>query len=125
MKREIIFLGIIGLMSYIYNLFIYKYVIMMMGEYVYNQMIIFIILLVKIDNISLYNELMINKDINKNNIDKINDKYMRIMMNQMTYIIRQNNDFMKIYDNKLKTKYKNHKSFTNKSCNDLHNIKND
>ncbi len=123
MIKEITFLSIIGLMSFIYNLFIYRYMIMMIGENIYNHIIIFIIIIVQIDNISLYNDLKNNNNDKTN--DKTNDKYMRIIMNQMTYIIRQNNEYKKMYEVN-KNKYKSHKSFTNKSCNDLCKyIKND
>jgi len=42
-------------------------------------------------------------------------------MNQMTYIIKQNNDIKTIQTTR-KNKYKYHNSFLNKSCNDLHNM---
>ncbi len=64
MIKELTFLSIIGLMSCIYNLFIYRYMIMIIGENVYNHIIIIIIIMVQIDNISLYNDLKIK---NKNN----------------------------------------------------------
>ena len=121
MIKEIILLSIIGLITYLYNKLIYGYVLMIFGEWIYNNIIIYMIILIQIDNISLYNELK-NGGINTNdNIEKIHDKYMKILMNQMTYIIKQNNDIKTIQTTK-KNKYKYHNSFINKSCNDLHNM---
>jgi len=77
MIKEIILLSIIGLITYLYNKLIYGYVLMIFGEWIYNNIIIYMIILIQIDNISLYNELK-NGGINTNdNIEKIHDKYMK------------------------------------------------
>ena len=97
---EITFLSCIGIISIIYNNYILSYIIWIIGEKIYNYIIIFIIILVQIDNISLYNELILNKKNNNDKNDKNdnNDKYMRILINQMSYIIKQNNDIKMSYN---------------------------
>ena len=75
------------------------------------------IIMIQIDNIILYNDYIKTKD-NMDNRDIYNDKYMRLLMNQMTYIIKQNNDMKKIYEIN-NNKFRQHKSLTSKSFNDL------
>ena len=59
-----------------------------------------------------------------NNNDKtehINDNNMSIIMNQLSYIIKQNNDIKNIHS--IRNRYKRHSSFINNSFTDIYEYK--
>lgn len=62
-----ILLALIGLLSYLYNLIIYPYILLFINSSLYNNITIYIIILLQIDNFSLYHELIthIREDNNK------------------------------------------------------------
>lgn len=109
MLKEIIVLSTICFISYIYNITIYPLIINNTDVFIYNNIITSFIILIQIDNYNLLNE---NK-INNNNHNEIEDKYIKIILNQIDYINRKHYEI-----NKTKIKYKR----TTKSYNDLSNI---
>ena len=56
-----------------------------------------------------------------NEIIHINDNYMSIIMNQLTYIIKQNDDIKRLCNKDIR-KYKGHNSFINNSFMDIYEI---
>ena len=87
MIKEFIYLSLIGYISYIYNLYIYPIVIKIISEHIYNNLIIFMIIIIQIDNIIIYNDLKIKKEIENDN-ENIYDRNMKIIIQQLSLIIK-------------------------------------
>ena len=108
MYKELIYLTFVGIISYIYNLYIYSIIITHINITIYNHFIISLLILIQCDNILLFNELKYRK-INDNE-----DMYIKNVLNQIQY----NNQQI----NKLKYKLKYNKRYS-KSCNDINKIR--
>jgi len=65
-----ILLALIGLVSYLYNLIIYPYILLLINSSLYNNITIYIIILLQIDNFSLYHELITNIREDNNKMDE-------------------------------------------------------
>lgn len=103
MFKEFCYLSTVGIISYLYNLYIYPLIICYLDLYFYNNLIISLLILVQVDNLILYKDIMdLKREINE-------DKYSKIILNQINYINNQINQI-----NKLKRH--------SKSCNDLRKI---
>ena len=109
---------IIGVISYLYNILIYRYIIDLLGEFIYNYLMINILILYIYDN---FKTRIGGGD---NEIIHINDNYMSIIMNQLTYIIKQNDDIKRLCNKDIR-KYKGHNSFINNSFMDIYEINKD
>jgi len=101
MIKEIILLSIIYGFSGLYNQYIYPIFILWIDEYYYNNIIISLLILLQIDNFRLFN------DLKKNDIE---DKYMKIILNQITYINQKEKE-IEIEKKKFKNN-RNHRSFS-------------
>jgi len=94
MISGIILLLFIGYISYLYNLIIYPYVILIIPIDIYNICIVFIIIIVQLDNFNLFYEL---KNNNKNDeLIKFENKYRKIITTQMGYIIEKQNELNRL-----------------------------
>jgi len=92
MISGIILLLFIGYISYLYNLIIYPYVILIIPIDIYNICLIFIIILVQLDNFNLFYELKNNNNNKNDELINFEDKYIKIIKAQMSYIIEKQND---------------------------------
>jgi hypothetical protein len=69
---------------------------------IYNNLIIFLLIIVQIDNIIIYNDYKIRE---KNLDIDIYDRYMRMISSQLSIIIKNQNDVqIKILKNKIKSR---------------------
>lgn len=100
MLSEVFLLALIGIISYLYNLIIYPYILLLMSTNLYNNIIIYILIILQIDNFSLYYEL--NTYIKEDN-DKMDELYKRIISQQLAYICKKQkeiNNMNKIENNR-------------------------
>jgi hypothetical protein len=88
-----ILLALIGLVSYLYNLIIYPYILLFINSSLYNNITIYIIILLQIDNFSLYHELItyIREDNNK-----MDERYKKIISQQLAYICKKQSEINNI-----------------------------
>jgi len=111
MYKKINILLLIYIISCLYNKFIYHYIILLISIKTYNNLLIFLIILIQLDNFSLLFELE-NKKIEETNI--IQDKYIKIISNQLSYICKKQEEL-----NNLTLKQKIEKQKFSRSCNNL------
>jgi hypothetical protein len=115
MIRETSLLSIIGLITLIYNHFIYPYILLIISANNHNFIVIFSLILVQIDNFSLLKEIK-----EKQNDNIMEEKYLKVISNQLYYICKKV-DNIDNYKNQNKNRnYNNNKIF--KSCGDLTSI---
>jgi len=124
MIKETSLITLIGIISIIYNNFIYPYILIIINENTHNFFLVFISILVQLDNFSLLQKIEEKK------VDNImEEKNLKIISNQLYYICRTldnhhykyktyNNQREKEIDKEREKSYYNNKIF-NKSCNDL------
>ena len=86
MYSELFLLSLVAMVSYLYNLFIYPYILLYISSSLYNNILINVIILLQIDNFSLLNEL--NTYI-KENSNKMDERYIRIITSQFAYICKK------------------------------------
>lgn len=116
MIKEIILLSFIYITAIIFNLNLAPTIIESIGSFYYNNIIISALILVQIDNFSLYYDLTkkIEKETNHSNIE---DKYLKTILKQIDYINKREKDF-----NRKIVRFKENFNKINRSCNDLYNI---
>ena len=93
MISEAFLLALIGLVSYLYNLLIYPYIILLISVNIYNNILIYILIILQIDNFSLLHELNAYK---KEDNDKMDERYIRIISGQIAYICNKQNEINKM-----------------------------
>ena len=114
MIREIMLLSVIYGIACLYNMNVYPFIITVMDVSYYNNIIISFLILIQIDNFTLFYDL--SKKINiENNNSKVEDKYLKIILNQINYINKKEQDF-----ERKKLKFKERRN--NRSCNDIYNM---
>jgi len=104
MLSEAFLLALIGLLSYLYNLIIYPYILLLISINLYNNIIIYLIIILQIDNFSLYHEL--NTYIKEDN-DRMDERYKRIISQQLAYICKKQqeiNNMNNIENKKLRVR---------------------
>lgn len=116
MIKEIILLSFIYVTAYIYNLKIAPIIIQNIGNFYYNNIIISALILIQIDNFTLFYDLT-KKTENEKLHSNIEDKYFRTILKQIDYINKRENDF-----NRKIVKFKKNFHKIHRSCNDLYNI---
>jgi hypothetical protein len=98
----------------LYNMNVYPYIITVMDASYYHNIIISFLILIQIDNFTLFYDLSKKIDIENNN-SKVEDKYLKIILNQINYINKKEQDF-----ERKKLKFKERRN--NRSCNDIYNM---
>ena len=114
MIREIMLLSVIYGIACLYNMNVYPFIITVMDVSYYNNIIISFLILIQIDNFTLFYDLSKKIDIENNN-SKVEDKYLKIILNQINYINKKEQDF-----ERKKLKFKERRN--NRSCNDIYNM---
>ena len=114
MIREIMLLSVIYGIACLYNMNVYPYIITVMDASYYHNIIISFLILIQIDNFTLFYDLSKKIDIENNN-SKVEDKYLKIILNQINYINKKEQDF-----ERKKLKFKERRN--NRSCNDIYNM---
>ena len=99
MIKEIILLIIIQLISIIYNYYLFPLIIKIISYNIYHNIIISLIILIQIDNFTLYYDLTTNNSLNteplKPNPLK-DDKINGIILNYLTYISKKQDEIYKM-----------------------------
>lgn len=116
MIKEIMLLSIIYSFASLYNHYIYPLIINNIDHIYYNNIIISFLILIQIDNFSLFYDLSKKIEVENNN-SKVEDKYLKIILNQIAYINKKEQDFER---KKLKFKESNKRNY--RSCNDIFNL---
>lgn len=116
MIKQLTFLIIIYFISFIYNKTIYPYIITYISVEYYNNIIISLLILIQIDNFTLFYDLS-KKIETETNHSKIEDKYIKTILNQIDYINKKEMDF-----NRRITKFKDNYKKIHRSCNDIYNL---
>jgi len=101
MIKQSILIILIYFTSYIYNLTIYPIIITYINHNFYNNIIISLLILIQIDNFTLFYDLS-KKNENLNNRSRIEDKYINIILKQIEYINKEKRELL--YITKRKTK---------------------
>lgn len=114
MIREIMLLSVIYGIACLYNMNVYPYIITVMDASYYHNIIISFLILIQIDNFTLFYDLSKKIDIENNN-SKVEDKYLKIILNQINYINKKEQEI-----EKKKLKFKERRN--NRSCNDIYNM---
>lgn len=116
MIKEVSYISFLFGISYFHTIFVFPVIISYISINTYNSIIIFLLVLIQIDNLNLFYDLSknmppveINKDVNTENI--------KIIINQLAYISRKQEEY--IYQKHLKYKKSNRMT---RSYNDLNNI---
>jgi hypothetical protein len=107
-------LSVIYGIACLYNMNVYPYIITVMDASYYHNIIISFLILIQIDNFTLFYDLSKKIDIENNN-SKVEDKYLKIILNQINYINKKEQDF-----ERKKLKFKERRN--NRSCNDIYNM---
>jgi hypothetical protein len=107
-------LSVIYGIACLYNMNIYPYIITVMDVSYYNNIIISFLILIQIDNFTLFYDLSKKIDIENNN-SKVEDKYLKIILNQINYINKKEQEI-----ERKKLKFKERRN--NRSCNDIYNM---
>jgi len=116
MIKKVLFLGLIYCISIIYNNSIAPIFINYLTKEYYNNIIISLIILIQIDNFILFYDFS-KKNESEILHTKIEDKYLKIILDQITYINRKEVDF----NNKL-IQFKRSKKKISRSCSDIYNL---
>lgn len=116
MIKEIIFLSTIYIISSFYNEIIQPIIIKTIPIEYYNNIVISLLILIQIDNFTLFYDLSKRQD-NDNTNSKIEDKYMKIILNQIEYINKKEREF-----NRKIVRFKDNHKKINRSCNDIFNL---
>ncbi len=106
MIKEVSYIGLLITIINIYTLFVFPIIISYISLNTYNTIIIFLLVLIQIDN-SKKKNIEINNDVNIENI--------KIIINQLAYISRKQEEYI----------YRQHLKYTgrmSRSYNDLNNI---
>ncbi len=119
MIKQITFLSIIYFIAIIYNKTIYKYIISYITIEYYNNIIISFLILVQLDNFTLFYDLS-KKIESETNYKKIEDKYLKTILNHINYINYISKKEMKF--NKRIIKYRDNYEKIHRSCNDIYNL---
>ena len=85
---NILLLLIISIISYFYNVYILQYVLTLISLEFHNSILIFIIIIVQLDNLILYKDL---NDLKINNYNN-SDNYSKIIIKQALEIQKLKND---------------------------------
>jgi hypothetical protein len=117
MIKEMMLLSVIYGFASLYNMNVYPYIITIIDLFYYHNIIISFLILIQIDNFTLFYDLSKKIDIENNNT-KVEDKYLKIILNQIDYINKKEKD---IERKKLKFKETYNKR-NNRSCNDIYNL---
>lgn len=112
MLKQIIILSIIYGISIFYNSFIQPEILNYIKIEYYNNIVISLLILIQIDNFILFYDLSKKVDLETSHT-KIEDKYLKIILNQIAYINKKEND----YNKKVIKMKENHKKY--KSYNDI------
>ena len=116
MINSFIYISLILYISYLYNLYIYPLIIQIITLNIYNNLLIFIVIITQIDSFIIYNDYIKNKNNdNNNNNNDINNKYMSMISQQLSLIIKNQNEMCLI---KSKHQMLKNRSIT-RSLNDL------
>jgi hypothetical protein len=83
MLSELFMVSLVATISYLYNLYIYPYILLYISSNLYNNILINAIIILQIDNFSLLNELNIYI---KDKSNKLDDSYIDIITSQFAYI---------------------------------------
>jgi len=118
MIKELSYISFLIGISYFHTLFVFPVITSYISTELYNNIIIFLLVLIKIDNIILYYDYYNNKKVDNFIINDINAENLKIIINQLSYISRKQEEF--IYQKHLR--YKNSNNRMTRSCNDLNNI---
>jgi hypothetical protein len=86
MLSELFLLSLVATVSYLYDLFIYPYILLYISSSLYHNILINAIIILQIDNFSLLNEL--NTYI-KDHSNKMDERYIRIITSQFAYICKK------------------------------------
>lgn len=116
MIREIMLLSVIYGIAILYNMNIYPILITIIDPFYYNNIILSFLILIQIDNFTLFYDLSKKIDIEHNN-SKVEDKYLKIILNQIDYINKKEKDF-----ERKKLKFKDNYKRIYRSCNDIYNM---
>lgn len=114
MIRELMLLSVIYGIACLYNMNVYPYIITVMDASYYHNIIISFLILIQIDNFTLFYDLSKKIDIENNNT-KVEDKYLKIILNQINYINKKEQEI-----ERKKLKFKERRN--NRSCNDIYNM---
>jgi hypothetical protein len=89
MLNKVLYIILIGLISHIYNIIIYPNIILIIDPLIYNDMIMFLLMIIQIDSIIIYN------DYKKNDKNLDIDIYMKIISSQLSIIINNQEEIKK------------------------------
>lgn len=117
MIKEIILLVFIYIISTFYNEMIQPIIMEYISINYYNNILISILILIQIDNFTLFYDLSKSLE-NKNNNSQIEEKYMKIILNQIEYINKKEREI-----NRRIVKFKENHKKLNRSCNDICNLR--
>lgn len=116
MIKEFILLTVIYSIATLYNMNMYPYIITIIEPCYYHNIIISFLILIQIDNFTLFYDLSKKLDTENNN-SKVEDKYMKIILNQIDYINKKEKEI-----ERKKLKYKDPHRRNNRSCNDIYSM---
>lgn len=116
MIKEMMLLSVIYGFASLYNMNVYPYIITIIDPFHYHNIIISFLILIQIDNFTLFYDLSKKIDIENNNT-KVEDKYLKIILNQIDYINKKEKDIKR-----KKLKFEETYKRNNRSCNDIYNL---
>jgi hypothetical protein len=116
MIKELLLLSIIYSISIIYNDNIRPILIYYLTSEYYNNLIISLLILIQIDNFTLFYDLTKKTELETSHT-KIEDKYLKIILNQISYINKKEQDF-----NRRIVRFKENHKKINRSHNDIFNL---
>ena len=124
MIKELILLSSVGMVTYAYNSLLMPQLTEIIGINNYNLISTFIIIITQIDNFSLFYDLQKKKEItNDLNDNKMNERYLKIISNQLSFICRKQEELQKqVSINNNKANMVILASRHSKSYNDLNEI---
>ena len=116
MIKEFLLLSVIYTISIIYNNNIKPMIIYYLTLDYYENLIISLLILIQIDNFTLFYDLSKKIDVETSHT-KIEDKYLKIIVNQIAYINKKEQDF-----NRRIVRFKENHKKINRSHNDIYNL---
>ena len=102
MISELSLIILLGIISYLYNILIYPYVVLLISLNLYNTILIFMVLIVQLDNFSLFTEINKLKTENNNINNIMEDKYVKIISNQLAFICKKQEEINTMTNKKKK-----------------------
>jgi len=117
MIKGLILLMAIYSFASIYNQFIQPFIIYYITIFYYNNIVISLLILIQIDNFLLFYDLM-NKNKYEYERNKVEDKYIKLILNGIDYINKKEKEFTK-----KKWRFKENNFKIHRSCNDIYDLK--